>query len=168
MSQQSVRISFKNLSALKMEVNAKPMPLSSLDANCHIHGNLQFCIGEKQVPSMGYWSEDDVCFSDWIHEFEGIIKAFSGKENASYTFDEGEQGQAAYLFEKEGESVYLSIIDSVLTDMEGDPDWQRVEFGYSDFLEQYQEFKAQFLNQLYADAPRFAAQWVANFLVEVG
>ncbi len=116
---------------------------------------------------MGYWSQDDVCFSDWINEFEGIVKAFSGVERASYTFDEGEQGQPAYLFEKEGESIYFSIIDSVLSGMEGNPEWQRVEFGYSDFLKQYLEFKAQFLSQLYTAAPSFADQWRAIYLRKI-
>ncbi|MBC7883634.1 MAG: hypothetical protein H7Y37_20280 [Anaerolineae bacterium] len=88
-------------------------------------------------------------------------------ERASYTFDEGEKGQPAYLFEKEGESIYLSIIDSVLSGMEGDPEWQRVEFGYSDFLEQYLGFKAQFLSQLYTAAPGFADQWCTIYLREI-
>lgn len=76
MSQLSVKISFGNLVVINSE--EEPASLSSLDDNCHIHGDLQFCIGEKRVPYMGYWSNDDVCFSDWINKFEGIVKAFLG------------------------------------------------------------------------------------------
>ena len=96
----SVKLSFQNLAVIG---SYERLPLSSLDLdeNSHIHGELRFQIGDRIVPYMGFWNGDDVCFNTWIEEFENIVEAFDGIREATYLFDEGEQGQPAYRFDKE-------------------------------------------------------------------
>lgn len=164
MSQQrtSIQISFGKLAVLIGD--SERQPLSALNHGCHIHGQLEIRVGNRIVPYMGYFGPNDVCFSDWINELDGVLKEFEGKDTASYLFDEGEQSQPAYLFEREHGRVFLSIIDSELSDGEGDEEWQRAEFNYNEFVEQVNNFKANFLNKLKLAAPTEYRKWVASSL----
>jgi hypothetical protein len=53
-----------------------------------------------------------------------------------YVFDEGEQGQPAYEFQREGDVLYVSVIKSEVSDGAADPAWQRVPCDYREFEEQ--------------------------------
>lgn len=156
----SFQISFGTLAVL--DGTGERQPLSFLDKDCHIHGELKIVIGNRSLPYLGYFGPDDVCFSTWICELDAVAEAFRNSDTASYLFDEGEQSQPAFLFEKEGKTGFLSIVDSPLSDTEGDPDWQRVEFNSDDFLIRYENFRTDFINELRHAAPDGYKEWLQS------
>jgi hypothetical protein len=157
------------LSVIKVGNNPRRLPLVELDtSNAHIHGALLINIGNRSVPYMGYFGGNDVCFAQWIEELDKICHEFKDNDQGRYCFDEGEQGQPAFPFEREGEMMYLSIIDSALSDGEGDDDWQKVEFSYQEFMSEYEAFRKQFSAELHRSAPAVASEWIGKFLRRAG
>ena len=144
------------------------LSLAALDMNSHVHGALLIKIQDRYVPYLGYWGMNDVCFSDWIGALENIYREFSHQETGSYIFDEGEPGQPAFLFEKAGDTVWLSIVDSQLSGGEADEDWQRMAFSYSEFVAQHEKFCEQFVSELKRAAPSTADQWIEKYLPRAG
>src|SRR6185436_11832652 len=134
--------------------------IAELDEKSHIHGDLIIKIKNKRVPRMGFNGMDDVCFSIWITEFEKMIDLFNEKENSKYKYDEGEQGQPAFLFEKEEDNIYLSINDSEMFDGKGEKDWQKVNFSYDNFLKEYNQFRNKFLDDLENADTEIKEQWI--------
>ncbi|MFN6564919.1 MAG: hypothetical protein RMY28_034690 [Nostoc sp. ChiSLP01] len=168
MQQNSIiKITFEDLAVIKVGNNTR-LPLTELDASSHIHGALLINIGNRFVPYMGYWGANDVCFSQWIEELERIRHEFKGSAQARYCFDEGEQGQPAFLFEREGETMYLSIIDSAISDGEGNDEWQKVRFSYREFISEYEAFYKRFCAELQRLAPTAAREWVSKNLRRAG
>jgi hypothetical protein len=110
----------------------------------HIHGDLTISWNGKVVPGLGYFGPDDVCMGTWIHEFHEIIEALSKSETACYVFDEGEQGQPAYKFKRDGQWVYLSIIASELSDGLADPDFCDLKSDYAQFFDEILSFLNRF------------------------
>jgi hypothetical protein len=163
-NRMSVTIFFENLAVCGCE---ERLPLSSLDLdeNSHLHGGLRFQIEGRLVPHMGYFGPDDVCFNTWVVEFERLIKTFDTVKEATYVFDEGEQGQPAYQFEKCGEKVSLSIIEGVgAPDWKADPEWLQIEFDYQEFKTEYLKFKAMFLEEVKSAAPEAGRKWAKRLL----
>lgn len=144
--------------------DADGQDISALNEDCHVHGRLEIRIGNRAVPYLGYFGPDDVCFSDWINELDGVLEEFDGKTTATYLFDEGEQGQPAFLFERDHEQVFLSIVDSEISGGMRDREWQRVAFSFQDFAEQVKAFKAGFIKELRAAAPNAYTQWLNSFV----
>jgi hypothetical protein len=152
-SKGSVRIDFANLQDKTR--NGKPYQ--------HLHGLLKFEIDSRRVPHMGYWSENDVCFNQWIGILVSIQKAVQEKQPA-YLFDECEQGQPAFLFEVTPPSqIFLSIVESECGEGFQDPDWQKVAFAYADFKRAFLHFKERFLQHIAEIAPHQVDYWTAQF-----
>jgi hypothetical protein len=107
---------------------------------------------------------DDVCFSTWLVELDNVLKEFEGKRIAQYLFDEGEQDQPAFLFEREGEQMFLSIIDSEISEGKGDHKWQKVAFSYQEFVDQVKRLQSSFLTELKMEAPATYKKWIASLL----
>jgi len=135
-----------------------------LNDNCHIHGGLRILVQGRFVPRLGFWGPDDVCFSTWFEEFENIVQTFDESEAATYIFDEGEQSQPAYVFQKKGGHVFLSVADAAFSGGRADPEWQNVPFLYQDFKAQYQRMKADFLQELSRAAPHAKDEWLGIYL----
>jgi hypothetical protein len=131
----SIRIYFENLAVPEDEGGR--LPLRELTSDNHIHGGLRIITHNRLVPHLGFFGADDVCFSDWIAELESVLSTFDGRENAQYIFDDPEQGQPAFQFDREGEYVFLSIVDSLSSDGKGDASWQRAKFRYDDLRHQF-------------------------------
>ena len=158
-----VSLSFKNL--FVSGVNTR-LPLSALDLNenSHIHGELQFVIDGRLVPYLGYFGPDDVCFNAWLQEFEQLIAQLDASSSDTYVFDEGEQGQPAYQFDRQDAHLYLSITAAAFSGGEADDDWQRVPFTYAVFKHQYLQFKTAFRATLAHEASHIYEQWIHNVL----
>lgn len=124
----------------------------------HIHGLLNFKIGNVTVPYMGYFGAEDVCFNTWFEELSNVIISYR-KGEKTYLFDEGEQGQPAYQFDFEDGLCFLSIIDSPISEAEGDPDWQKVKFEMTDLEAAYDGVKVSFLNEVQVKAPESLSSW---------
>lgn len=133
-------------------------PLPDPGCHDHIHGRLDFRIQDRAVPYMGYFGPEDVCFNTWFTELSGVILAYRRGEK-TYRFDEGEQGQPAYEFNFEGDSCFLSVVDSPLSGQEGDPAWQLAGFTMSDLVAAYEGIKTEFLAEIQREAPQTAAFW---------
>ena len=108
---------------------------------------------------MGYRSADDVCFAQWIEQLTAIRTTFRGNVQAIYTFDEGEQGQPAFKFARNNDTMTLSIIASEISDGHAHPAWQNVAFSYKDFVQAYDLFKHEFLAELSRVAPTSVHHW---------
>ncbi len=155
----TVRIWHENLAAIA--VNER-RPLSELTANNHIHGGLRVEIAGRLVPYLGYWGPDDVCFGQWLDELRQAAAALA-QPGGTHVFDEGEQGQPAFVFEREGDRAFLTIAASEISDGQADPDWQRVEFSPSDFLAAHIQFRESLLAELLAASPTGAKAWLGRF-----
>ncbi len=154
----TVRIRFENLAA--MEVNDR-RPLSELIVESHIHGGLRLEFGGRLVPHLGYFGPDDVCFSQWIVELRHAAEAMRTPDGR-HVFDEGEQGQPAFVFEREGEKGYFSVAESEISEGQADPDWQRISFSPADFITAHEEFRRSFTTALRTAAPMVAEQWLSR------
>lgn len=91
-----------------------------------------------------------------------IKESGRSEQNAIYDFDEGEEGQPAFVFERSGESGYLSIVDSQISGASGDRKWQRVEFVAEKFLSEFARFQNAFITILRRDAPGSVEKWIAK------
>jgi hypothetical protein len=152
----TVRIWYDNLSAL---AGSERKPLFALAPGNHVHGGLRLEIAGRLVPSLGYWGQNDACFQVWLEELRRAAEALkpSGRR---HIFDEGEQGQPAFVFEREGDQGFFTIAASELSDGEANPHWYRVEFSPEDFLAAYQNFRASFTAELRRVSPVAANAWL--------
>src|SRR5689334_22705991 len=85
----------------------------------HIHGRLSITIGGATIPRLGFFGPDDVCLGTWLCELALASRQLCSEGCSRYVFDEGEQGQPAFVFEREGPVVYVSIEDSDLSGASG-------------------------------------------------
>lgn len=136
-------------------------PIADLIADEHIHGGLRLEIGGRLVPHLGYFGPDDVCFGQLLVELDHAACALQ-QPNGRYIYDEGEQGQPAFLFERDSNHGYFSIIQSELSGADGDEDWQRVEFSPSEFATGFQQLVTSFTSELRAGVPAVAEAWLAH------
>ncbi len=162
---QPIHISYDNLAAQRYDSRER-RPLATLDADSHIHGALRIEIGGRVLPHTGYFDDNDACFHEWIEYLDWVVDQLDGKAEASCLIDEGEQGQPAFLFERHGDLVELSIVEGESEGDRGeaDPAWQNIPFRWSDFLIEYDHFKKAFLAEVAAAAPAVTDAWVAAYL----
>jgi len=164
----TIKIFFENLAVCGWDGNeSKRLPLSQLEDGEHVHGGLRIQVQGRFLPYLGYFGRDDVCFNTWLAELETIYQTFEGQEAASYTFDEGEQGQPAFLFDKSSDAVFLSIVNAEYSGAGADPEWQKVEFRYEDFRQQYSEMKANFISELSQAVPNVSGKWLKHIFSSV-
>ena len=156
---EKLRMWFENLHVTRGGAGKDRFPLSSLSDGNHVHGGLRIEIGDRRVPHLGYWHDEDVCFGAWLRELEGVAIAFE-QPNARYVYDEGEQGQPAFVFERAGDRGFFSMEASQISDGPSDPEWQRVEFATKDFLAEWANLRESFLSTLRREAPATAEAWI--------
>jgi hypothetical protein len=77
-----------------------------------------------------------------------------------HVYDEGEQGQPAFVFDREGDRGFFSIVASEISEGLADPDWQRIEFVPAEFIAAQDQFRATFVAKVRAAAPRVAEKWL--------
>lgn len=159
MTVRTIRISFSDLAA----PGESRRSLTELEADDHIHGDLLIEVQGRRLPHLGYFGPNDVCFADWLEQLAAVRAAFLAADPARHVFDEGEQGQPAFVFEREGASGYITIADSELTSSFGraDPGWQRVPFSSAELVDEIQRFRQAFLDHVRSIAPGLAEQWMA-------
>lgn len=155
---RTVRISFDHLAALPPGKNLR-QPLKALETAGCVHGELRLEVAGRVVPSMGYFGREDVCFGAWLRELRDlavVMRALTGK----HVYDEGEQGQPAFVFECVGETAFFTIADSEYSDGTADSDWRRVEFRTADFIEAEAGFQRSFIEALRTETPQVADVWL--------
>lgn len=140
-------------------------PLRDLpESGEHIHGRLEIVVSGKPLRHLGFFGDDDVCFNTWVAELAQILARLAECEVASYIFDEGEQGQPAFEFKRDGEVSYVSIVDSELSGAHGDPSYQLVSCLWEEFSNEICSFLDDFRAELFRAAPRVAQDWWAHTL----
>jgi len=92
------------------------------DKHDHIHGHLSIVIADQPLRHLGYFGPDDACLGAWLAELRLLLQTLSAPGTWRYVYDEGEQGQPAFQFERGGDDVYVSVVDSEI-DGAGDPEW---------------------------------------------
>ena len=157
----TIRIWHERLAAVGPD--GERLPLSSLTPGAHVHGGLRLEIAGRRVPYMGYWGEDDVCFGQWLEELQHAVDALH-LDDGRHVFDEGEQGQPAFVFERSGSKGCFSIAPSMLSDADGDPDWHRVEFSPPEFFSEFARMRSEFIAEILQEAPIHGAGWLARTL----
>jgi hypothetical protein len=154
------QIRFSQLWTYECSESIERLPLSRLsDRGGHVHGRLEIEVNSVPLPYLGYFGPDDVCFNEWVFQLHSALSTLRSASRISYTYDEGEQGQPAFLFERDGDELFVSIVASELSDGAADPDWQRVACSFTDFDRSVAQFLTDFRQHLCTAAPEFAAEW---------
>jgi hypothetical protein len=166
MDESSFRVSFKDLWVLGQSVpGGKRLPLARLDDKyrTHIHGELRIEVAGRVFPHLGYRGPDDVCFNEWARELSEAARILSGSDGATHVYDEGEQGQPAFRFQREGAQVFVSIIDSSLSDGQANPAWQRIPCRLTAFVAGVSSFLDELKAVVERDAPECMGKiWCAT------
>ena len=137
----TVQIDFSDPWVYLAERQGERCPVSELiKPGAQLHGQLVISIGGRPLPGLGYFGPSDVCIGMWAHELSEAIRLLDAPDKTRYVFDEGEQGQPAYEFIRDGCSLWVSVIDSRLSDGLADPSWQRVHCQYAHFRAAVQGF----------------------------
>ena len=106
----------------------------------------------------GFFGPDDVCLNTWVVELCNVVQTLV--EPASrYTFDEGEQGQPAFVFRRVEDESDFSINESVLGGGSAAREWQRVRFPYRHFRTAVQGFLDDRREKLRNQAPSTWEEW---------
>lgn len=108
---------------------------------------------------MGFWGPDDVCFNTWAEELSRILLTLGCHEAATYTFDEGEQGQPAYEFRREGDTLLVSVVSSLLSGAEGDSSFKEVKCRWGEFVLAASNFFSAFHSALIEQCPDAGPIW---------
>lgn len=153
-------IKFSELWTYECSDTSERLPLAQLsERGGHVHGRLEIAVNGALLPYLGYFGPDDVCFNEWVFQLQFALKALRSSPRSSHTYDEGEQGQPAFLFEREANNLLVSIVDSQLSDGSAHPDWRRVGCHFSDFERGVDKFLVDLRMHLASEAPQFAEQW---------
>lgn len=155
----TLRIWFENLVTTRGD--GTKLPLSELKGGDHLHGGLRIEVGGRLVPHLGFFGPDDVCFNTWMAELHAVAQAFEKSETGRYVFDEGEQGQPAFIFERAGDLAFFTISEGI-GGGSANPDWQRVQFLPQDFLAAHKIFCERFLAAIRGVAPKGARKWIVQ------
>ncbi|WP_375755285.1 hypothetical protein [Corallococcus exercitus] len=160
MTEASVNLEL--LSAYVPGEGREQLPLTELNEDePHIHGELRWTLAGRQVPAMGFWGPDDVCLGEWWDGLNATLPELAAGE--SYTLDSCEQGSPAFLFERRGESVLLSIVAG-MGGGNPNPDWQQVTFAWDDWVQEVRAFKRRLREWVETKGPReLPAEWKARF-----
>lgn len=156
----SAQISFSKLFTYHVGDPSQRLRLSELaDEGEHIHGLFELAIAGRALPRMGFFGPDDVCFNTWIEELLRATQALAASEVSVYTFDEGEQGQPAFVFNREGETLYVSVVDSALSGAAGDASYQNIDCSWDEFRSAVTVFASNFHDMLRHECPLVAEEW---------
>ena len=160
LDRMSASISFSQLFTYAVDDTSVRLPLDALARSAgHIHGLLKVEVSGRVLPHMGFFGPDDVCFNTWVEELSHVVLKLGAAQAATYTFDEGEQGQPAFAFRRDGDLLYVSVVESQLSGAEGDPSYQAVSCQWSEFRAAVSSFFASFRAALLEQCPRVGQTW---------
>jgi hypothetical protein len=137
------------------------LPLTQLERRGelgHVHGRLSIEIDGREVPHLGFFGPDDVCFNAWLVELSHALAAVA-EEAGEHTFDECEQGQPAFKFVRVRDMVSFSIVASVLSGSDGDSGWSDVRVPYGEFRDAVLSFVEELKGLLAHQAPSAWERW---------
>jgi hypothetical protein len=159
----SIQIPLKDPWASRVlpEGGSQVLPLSSLkNDGSHLHGELLIVVAGEPIPRMGYFGPGDVCVAAWLRELTAAASGLRSSDPARHLYDECEQGQPAFLFERFGDVVSVAIVDSELGDGIGSPEWGRHSCSLADFETEVERFALYLEVLLESAAPGNGRAWV--------
>lgn len=166
-SNPDIRIHFNNLYVSDSDLDGgtihlplKQLPSMEDAAYQHIHGFLEIQVKGHKLPYLGFFTENDVCFNTWIAVLYEVEQAFKLSSRVIYSFDEGEQGQTAFQFQREDDWVYISIVESKYSGSSAVPEWQRIACNYTDFHAAIEVFLTDIKTTLQAELNEYASEWL--------
>jgi hypothetical protein len=78
-------------------------------------------------------------------------------------YDEGEQGQPAFAFERDSRRLMVSVRDSLISGGDGDDDWNRVACDYDDLRLQVLLFRGLLREALQTElGVERAVEWLST------
>jgi hypothetical protein len=138
------------------------LPLASLrSADDHVHGAVRVRVDGTQVPHIDFFGPEDVCIGDWVHELAEARRMLLGTEASVYVFDECEQGQPAFRFQRVGDRVEVSIVASA-SGAAGDLEWGTHSCVISDFDDGISSFLSQLSTEFERASPGVGRRWVEH------
>jgi hypothetical protein len=153
-------IAFDQLWVYRAGDGQKRLPLSKLGGKgSHVHGRLTLSVQGRALPYLGYFGVNDVCFNEWCFELKTALEKLSAEDPARHVYDEGEQGQPAFVFERENGNLFVTVAKSEYSDGEAHPAWQRVSCSLEDFVVATKRFLSEFRQVLDAAAGRRGNEW---------
>ena len=157
----SLRIAFLDPWVYAADGDREKRPLSAVTTRgSHIHATLSIVVDGRPLPMLGYWGPDDACLGHWAAELGRAVKTLSAPGAGRYVYDEGEQGQPAFVFECQGAELRVSIGDSELGDGMGIPEWGVQTCDFGDFVEQVERFIDALESAIEAAASGAAKVWL--------
>lgn len=154
------KIDFSDLWTYDSDNLDERLPLHRLaEGDEHVHGQLYIEVSGKALPHLGFFGSDDVCFNEWIFELKSAWMELRSSAHGRYSYDECEQGQPAFLFEREDSALLVSIVDSQCSGGRADPEWSRVRCEFSDFERSIDVFLSSFRLHLMQQAPDISEEW---------
>jgi hypothetical protein len=156
-----VRLSEPWLSRVLPEGGSERLPLTSLRSpDAHIHGELLIMVDGKSLPQLGYFGPRDVCVGAWVRELTEAQRVLATGDESRHVFDEGEQGQPAFHFQRVGDRVDVTVVDSDLSGGIGDPEWGIRSCTHAEFDAGVSSFLATLESTLESAAPGIGRSWV--------
>lgn len=156
----SVWIEFDVLWTYPYDSVEERWPLSRLPnrSSEHVHGELRILIGGRLLPALGYFGPDDVCLNEWARELNQLRGALLSGDPAKYVYDEGEQGQPAYVLRREGDVVFVSVKEGA-GGGRADPEWQDVPCQLPELVAEIDRFERALRATLLAEAGDVGERW---------
>lgn len=162
----TVEISFENLLVVGYEDDSDggescrlPMSRLGLDENACVHGNISMTMAGRKVPHMGFFGPDDVCLWEWLGNWHEVESAFRAEQNASVVVGGAEQGEPAFVWEREGDTGLLTIADSELSGGRADLEWQKIRFSVAEFFAAHAQFREEAREFILREAPHCGLEW---------
>jgi hypothetical protein len=150
------------LSRVLPEGGSEEKPLSALrSVDDHVHGELLIIVDGEALPRLGFFGPRDVCVGTWVRELVRARVAVATPQGC-HTFDEGEQGQPAFRFERIDDRVEVSVVDSDLSGAAGDHDWGVRSCYVSEFQRGVTAFLAELALTLEDAAPGVGRSWTQH------
>jgi hypothetical protein len=139
------------------------LPLGAIDeAHVCVHGTLWIRVAGQALPMLGYFGEDDACLGNWAVELAGAAATLSRADPSRYVYDEGEQGQPAFVFERAGSTVHVSIGASRISGGRARPDWGRQACELSLFVDAVSSFVESLDAEVRGASPVEGGRWVEH------
>lgn len=138
-----------------------PLDRLTYDDN-HIHGLLEITIAGRALPSMSYFEDGEVCINEWVDVLLAARRDLSVADVASYVYDDAEQGQPGYRFDRKVDTLNVSVIEGVRGGGRADPSFQRVACRWADFVREVDAFLTGLHASVLSAAPVEGTAWWAE------
>lgn len=148
------------LSRVRPEGGSEELALAALrSSDAHVHGELVIVVDGARLPHLGSCGPRDVCIGTWLRVLTAVRQAL-GADDGCHRFDEGEQGQPAFNFQRVGDRVDVSVVDSDIGDGPGDLEWGVKSCTIAELNAGVAKFIAELASSLEEAAPGVGRRWV--------